>query len=359
MSTPTGSPEEPIDDSVRTFFWRLRARLVTPPAEDRVEADLDRLIGAARIRAHVAPSAGAGPRPWDELESVPVYAAVEATVPVGQGTPLPPAVAIDNLRALRRHRLTGAALSRAAAAVLLVVGVGTGVNELRAGTVAFDLRTDDGDLDPPVAASDDQDTDVREAGDGTATGNADGGFDTPRSDDDVIVALPFEAGSGTGGDASATDRAPRTSTPDTTPQAPAPAPSGPAPSPSPSPSPVPSPTPSPPPAEGGPDGFGGARPCDSPDLADCVDPPPDDEVCEDPDATDDAAADPDDDDDAAADGCDDAPQPDDDDDDGQGEADTVDGDGQDGGDDATDPAEGRRGSLPPTDSAVRVPRSGR
>lgn len=47
--------DEPIEGELRPHLWRLRARLVTPPEEERVVADLDRLHRAARIHAHQVP----------------------------------------------------------------------------------------------------------------------------------------------------------------------------------------------------------------------------------------------------------------------------------------------------------------
>ena len=59
MSTPIEPrDDEPIEETLRPHLWRLRARLVTPPEEARVAADLDRLHRAAREHAHGAPTGG-------------------------------------------------------------------------------------------------------------------------------------------------------------------------------------------------------------------------------------------------------------------------------------------------------------
>ena len=57
MSTPIDPRDDgPIEDGLRAHLWRLRARLVTPPEEGRVAADLDRLHRAALEHAHLPTS---------------------------------------------------------------------------------------------------------------------------------------------------------------------------------------------------------------------------------------------------------------------------------------------------------------
>lgn len=104
MSTPTGSRMQPNDGQVDHLLWRLRARLVTPPPVERVEADLERLFVAAREHAHEPPVA-------DGLADAQVRSIADAPS--------------------RRHRqlLVGVAhrVNRVAAVAVLVVAVGGGI----------------------------------------------------------------------------------------------------------------------------------------------------------------------------------------------------------------------------------------
>jgi hypothetical protein len=99
MNPPTIDPREAVDGPVHGLLWRLRARLVTPPQEQQVESDLDRLFAAAREHAHEAPS-------------VPVVAAVPE--------PVAPAAEVVHLRGYRLADRLG----RVAAAFVLIAGVG-------------------------------------------------------------------------------------------------------------------------------------------------------------------------------------------------------------------------------------------
>ena len=152
MTTPTGPRDhDPIDGPVRNHLWRVRARLVTPPHEDRVQADLDRIVTAARRRAHAGPSADAsaqpGPFAGDATPDRPLVGAPVdgvARLPSADDAAQPTVVAagddLDRARARRRPaaRFTAQVVGRAAAAALLVVSVGAGVAVARDGTVSLD-----------------------------------------------------------------------------------------------------------------------------------------------------------------------------------------------------------------------------
>ena len=136
MNTPTGRHDDgPIDASVRHLLWRLRARLVTPPPEQRVQDDLDRLFAAAQEQAHVAPSAGASSLPTvDGRASAPDH-------PASVSGPAEPVVwtasePITDLRTAREGRRRGLGPTRTVgrvAAALVVLAVATGVAGARDG----------------------------------------------------------------------------------------------------------------------------------------------------------------------------------------------------------------------------------
>jgi hypothetical protein len=123
MNTPIEpSDEEPIEATVRQLLWRLRARLVTPPVEDRSVADLDRLLAAARLHAHEAPAAPLPP----------------VAQPPGEVVPL----------RTRRFEVVG----RVAAAMVLLVAVGGGIVNVRDGSITVDALLGRTPSEPSVAA---------------------------------------------------------------------------------------------------------------------------------------------------------------------------------------------------------------
>jgi hypothetical protein len=115
MTYQPDAADEPVHPDVRSMLWRLRARLVSPPDEQRVADDLDRILAAAREHAHG--------------DDVPVPAPVEDTptrlTPVGVLRPTPKPDAHSRIYAL----------SRVAAAAVLVVAVGGGIATARDGVV--------------------------------------------------------------------------------------------------------------------------------------------------------------------------------------------------------------------------------
>lgn len=122
MNTPTGrSADEPIEATVRPLLWRLRARLVTPPLEERAEADLDRLLAAARTHAHEPPIAAV-----HDIAPEPELAAV---------------------RFLRFE-----VLGRVAAAAVLVVAIGGGALGATSGGITIDALLGRAPAGPPTAA---------------------------------------------------------------------------------------------------------------------------------------------------------------------------------------------------------------
>lgn len=255
MSTPTGRPEdEPIEEPVRQLFWRLRARLVTPPQEQRAQADLDRLLELARMHAHEAPSADASATPAVVGDARP------ADHPAGAPQLRSDAEVVRG-RFARVH-----ALGRVAAAAMVMFAFGAGAMTARNGEVSIDalLGREGRELplsSPELPAADEPATD--EVPGGETPGDAPSGSDTdaPVEEPSTLAAPPT--------DVPANDTPPVESTP----QEPAPAPTDPAP-----------PagrgtTPNAPvdadliaaPAPDGFDGFGGPLPCpEGSQLTDCV-----------------------------------------------------------------------------------------
>ena len=179
MTTPTGPRDhDPIDGPVRSHLWRVRARLVTPPHEDRVQADLDRIVTAARRRAHEGPSADAsaqpGPFASDASPDRPLAGSAGhgvARLPSADGA-VQPAAAGDELEAARGRRrpaarITAQVVGRAAAVVLLVVSVGAGVAVARDGTVSLDVLLGRDPIQPRVDETDQ----IAGPGDDTASGD--------------------------------------------------------------------------------------------------------------------------------------------------------------------------------------------
>jgi hypothetical protein len=263
MTTPTGPRrDDPIDGPVRPFLWRLRARLVTPPPEDRVETDLDRVLATARQYAHTAPSPGASSRPGAfEQPGRPRHAAVVA------------------LGARRRGAVR--VLGQAAAAAVIVAAVGAGALNARDGVVQIEalLGRDGSAVEPATPAPELPDAGVIAApadppapadpapDDGPAEPAA------PSSDDDVVEPEPAPPAEVEEPGPSASEQP----TPAPAPAAPATprraddAPREPAPA---EPEPVPAEPgeviAAPDPDGGGLDGFGGQRPCDGEDGLPCL-----------------------------------------------------------------------------------------
>ena len=305
MTTPTGPrASDPIDGTVRQLLWRLRARLVTPPDEQRAQADLDRMFAAARDLAHSAPSADASAQPpIDGVVSLPDH-------PVDGRSPQDAAVASEASPAAithiadpesartRRRWAPGVALGRVAAAVI-VLTVATGVAGARDGAVTLQallgrgeapVVTDEpvnddptGDLalgddpavepDEPEAGPDDDlpappvedrpaiDLDPSDTDDPGPTddGSDDGSPEEPTSGSDGRAS----SGAGSDGSRSGGDRVVEdTPTVEDPPAADDEIVAAPAPERT---------------ADDDLAGFGGPRPCDEATLADCLPPPNDDE----------------------------------------------------------------------------------
>jgi hypothetical protein len=241
MTTPTGRHEdEPIDGPVRQLLWRLRARMVTPPSERRANADLDRLISLARVQAHEAPTAGATPNPATG-DGLPI-----AGMPVGA----------DELSERRGRFAAVQALTRVAAAAMVFVAFGAGLAGARDGSVTLTTlfgRDEAPEVDPMALQGPDALT--PELGGETSDGTeGDGASGSP-----LAAGGNQTAGSGPGdGTAEDTDQAPDAA------EAPAPAPATPA-----RPRSEEQIVAAPPPADGV-LGSGGPRPCDQPNLEDCL-----------------------------------------------------------------------------------------
>lgn len=163
MTTPTGPrASDPIDGMVRQLLWRLRARLVTPPDEQRAQADLDRLFAAARDLAHDAPSADASVRPpAHPAGSRPDHAirAASSHDPVAPDPVTVETAGVPDVVAHRRSRrrwLPGASLGRVAAGVV-VLAVATGIAGARDGAVTLQALL--GRDDAPVVTDEPGDED--------------------------------------------------------------------------------------------------------------------------------------------------------------------------------------------------------
>lgn len=272
MTKTPGSGDRSGDGAVHSLLWRLRARLVTPPAEERVRSDLDRLLAAARDQAHLAPSDGASERPditatpaspdsplvrlpepepaaaagdpVDELARRRSERALPATDPDAE-----PAAALaaatdrnSSTRARRRDReqaqglrLVGV-LTRVAAAGVAIVVVGTGVSAATDGQVSLlallardqvEVPQAAADADAPALAApagDDEVLDPAGPADLSADVGADGGgLALPDTDDQVPPDV--DAGAEVEGlDDAADDTAPETDATGATEPAPSDAP---------------------------------------------------------------------------------------------------------------------------------------
>jgi hypothetical protein len=261
MNTPTPDRDEAAEGPVHDLLWRLRARLVTPPPEQQVDADLDRLFAAARDHAHVAPAA-------HEVEFARPAAITAEDLPQ-----------VAHLRGYRVLDRVG----KVAAVFVLVVGVG--------GAVVMRPGFDDSTGIPAILGQDDNNESELFAANADEVAAGEAGLDI----DDVESAPDAgEVGEGASGDA-ATRRfegsetpvvqdAPAGNTAEGPTDAGAPssptggasgptdAGSSPSPAPKPSPSeasPEPSPAPTTEPSEDpdGFDGFGGGRLCPAPSDA--------------------------------------------------------------------------------------------
>ena len=150
--------DEPATPAVRSMLWRLRARLVTPPAEDRAAADLDRILHAARAHAHDEPSVGGATQGADARSDQHVQAGddTSSVTPIGAAPS-------------RRHAAV-AMVGRVAAAAVLVAAVGGGIATARDGQFTIDalfgrsgepVPEDDGlAIDDPIEIEGDQDGEV-------------------------------------------------------------------------------------------------------------------------------------------------------------------------------------------------------
>jgi hypothetical protein len=257
MNTLPPDRDDAAEGPVHELLWRLRARLVTPPTESRVEADLDRLFAAAREHAHELP-------------------VIRPTAPVAVAAPdeLAPVVHLRGYRLVDRVGRVAAAFVLVAAvgsAVVLVPGEGPSRFPAITGTEAdgrsaaspntggaqpgIDLTIDEADLGPEVEPGTDQ-----AAGDSAS-------HPSERDPVDTTGAGSPSTEPTTGG---TSDTSPPPPSGSRTPAAAAPGPGpGPGggtnpsapPSTSPPASPSPSPQPSPSESPDGFDGFGGGRPC--------------------------------------------------------------------------------------------------
>jgi hypothetical protein len=250
MNTPTPDRDEAAEGPVHDLLWRLRARLVTPPTEQRVDADLDRLLSAARDHAHIAPA----------------DADVEFTRPAAIiAEDLPPVAHLRGYRVLDR-------VGKVAAVFVLVVGVG-GAVVMRPGMdgstgIPAILGQGDGNENGLFVANAD------EVADGQAGLDIDDVGSTPSSENEGVsdasqsneAPASQETPIGTSSGRS-TDVGPTTGSTGGSGSTDAGAGSTPAPKPSPSeasPKPSPSPTTEPSEDSDGFDGFGGGRLCPAP-----------------------------------------------------------------------------------------------
>lgn len=161
MTTNPGPGDRSADGAVHVLLWRLRARLVTPPTEERGRSDLDRLIDVARERAHEVPSPGATARPDPSSPST------SPRFPLRPVAEAPSALPTDELAARRRPAGVAHGLSRVVAAgiAVLVIGVGTS-SAINGPVVITALLGRDAAPAPDVAApdgSEDQDASEDEA----------------------------------------------------------------------------------------------------------------------------------------------------------------------------------------------------
>ncbi len=138
---------------------------MTPPSEDRVDADLDRLLFLARGHAHEAPSADASASPAGTHQDVEVVAAdTLPTVPVLQQQPLADVTPLPD----RRAHLVLRTVGQAAAAMVVVAAVGVGALAASDGNITIQAILGRGDRVDPV----------------------DPAIDTPELRDDEVVAAP-------------------------------------------------------------------------------------------------------------------------------------------------------------------------
>ena len=152
MNTPTGTrADEPIDGQVRNLLWRLRAHAVTPPAEQRVQADLDRLLSAARVQAHLAPSEGAVARPLVDAEAG--FVTPDHPLHPPQAVPDTEVASLAEART-RRAWTPGRAVGRVAAAMVVVL-VASGAAGARDGVVHLQALLGRGDVPVAMDAAED------------------------------------------------------------------------------------------------------------------------------------------------------------------------------------------------------------
>lgn len=130
------SGDEPIEPRTRQTLWRLRARLVTPSEESRVDADLDAILAAAETHAHDLPDVDASPRPGAQpLITAPAaspLAAVDAADDDGASDHVVVALARPRRRLVAVHQV-----GRAAAVAVFVAAVGGGAAIARDGEVSL------------------------------------------------------------------------------------------------------------------------------------------------------------------------------------------------------------------------------
>lgn len=161
MSTPTGRREDdPIDEPARQLFWRLRARLVTPPAEQRTQADLDRMFRLARMQAHERPSTGADAWPPADapLLVTPEHVLGAATAdvgahPAGVGTAehgVVDGIVDAEVVPIRSRWAAVHGVGRVAAAAVVVFAFGAGVSAARDG-ITIDALLGRNAVEPQLA----------------------------------------------------------------------------------------------------------------------------------------------------------------------------------------------------------------
>lgn len=204
MNAPTGRHEDgPIDAPVRHLLWRLRARLVTPPSEQRVKDDLDRLFAAAQEQAHDAPSSGASSRPEVHDRGV---TAPDHPVPAAVSGETDDASSVSDLSRARRRRLGPTRVMGRVAAGLVVLTVATGVAGARDGVEmlrAFLSPADTADTTEPVEPLE-SDADLAIDGTSATEGASDepNGGQVPLDSASEVDEAPQD---GTGGDGAEED----------------------------------------------------------------------------------------------------------------------------------------------------------
>lgn len=203
---------EAVDGLVRSVLWRLRARLVTPPNAERAQHDLDQILAAARHHAHEPPGGELAEfrdritpvaAPIDDADADAAQdgdaAECDAPTPIRPLKLAPTAAAHEGNRGVRISQQ----VSRVAAVVVLVVGVGGGLAAAvdREGTFialfASGAANSDAPADDSIAATP---SESLELDGGARDVQADDATGAPEPDDGVEVdtSPPADDGDGNG-----------------------------------------------------------------------------------------------------------------------------------------------------------------